>query len=141
MELNLAQKEKIKELAEKYQLKLMILFGSQVKRKGVHKGSDFDVAYLSKKGLSGREIIDLNCDLMEIFQTDKVDLVDLKKADPFLRYEIAQNSQLLYGREMDYLEFKAFAFKDYINHRPLFELRELLMKKRHRSLAKFLYDQ
>lgn len=140
MELDLAQKEKIKRLAGKYQLKLMVLFGSQTKRKRVHKESDFDVAYLSKKDLSGKKIIDLNCDLMEFFQTDRVDLVDLKKADPFLRYEIAKNSQLLYGREMDYLEFKAFAFKDYINHRPLFELRELLMKKRHQSLAKFLYD-
>jgi len=64
MELDLAQKEKIKRLAGKYQLKLMVLFGSQAKRKRVHKESDFDVAYLSKKDLSGKKIIDLNCDLM-----------------------------------------------------------------------------
>ena len=49
MRLNLEQKEKIKKLARKYQLKVVILFGSQVKRKALHQESDFDVAYLSEK--------------------------------------------------------------------------------------------
>lgn len=141
MELNLSQKEQIKDCAEKYQIKMMLLFGSQVKRKILHQESDFDIAYLSKKNLSGKEIINLNCDLIDVFENDKVDLVDLRRANPFLRYEIAKNSQLLYGKEMDYLEFKAFAFKDYISHRPLFELRDYLMEKRHKSLGKFIQEK
>jgi len=141
MELNFSQKRKLNELAEKYQLKMMLLFGSQVRKQPeqLHQESDFDIAYLSKKDLSGKEIIDLDCDLMNVFNSDRVDLTDLKNANPFLRYEIAKNSQLLYGKEMDYLEFKAFAFKDYVGHRSLFELRDFLMKKRHRLLGKFLY--
>lgn len=139
MKLSSSQKEKINQCAKKYQLKLMILFGSQVKRS--QKESDFDIAYLSKKDLSGKEIIDLNCDLIDTFNNDRIDLVDLRRANPFLRYEIAKNSQLLFGKEMDYLEFKAFAFKDYVNHRPLFELRDFLMERHHQSLGKFIYGQ
>ena len=125
---------------EKYELKLLLLFGSRAKdEKYIRKDSDFDVAYLSKKELTGKEIIDFNCDLMDIFNFDKVDLVDLKKDNPFLQYEIAKNSKLLYGKEMDYLEFKAFAFKNYISHKPLFELRDFLIKKKHQLLAKKIY--
>jgi len=143
MELNTFQKRKLKEIAERYRLALMILFGSQVKKQPyqLYQESDFDVAYLSKKDLSGKEIIDLDCDLIDVFNSDRVDLTDLRNANPFLRYEIAKNSQLLYGKEMDYLDFKAFAFKDYINHRSLFELRDFLMKKRHRLLGKFIYGK
>lgn len=136
--LNFSQERKLNKLAEKYQLRLVILFGSRVKEK-LHQESDFDIAYLPKKELSGKGIIDLNCDLMEVFKTDKVDLVDLRKVNPFLRFEIAKKSQLLYGKEMDYLNFKAFAFKDYINHLPLFDLESVLIKRKHELLRKKIY--
>ena len=141
MELDLSQKKQIKKCAEKYQLKMMILFGSRVKGKIIHQESDFDIAYLSKKDLTGKEIIHFNCDLIDVFHCDRIDLTNLKGVDPLLRQEIARNSQLLFGNEMDYLGFKAFAFKDYINHQPLFDLRELLIKKRHKLLKKSIYGK
>lgn len=135
-------KKKINKIAKKYALDLVLLFGSQTKnKKRLHRESDFDVAYLSKRDLPGKEIIDLNCDLIDIFGNDRVDLVNLRRIDPLLRYEIAQNSQLLYGGEMDYLEFKAFAFRDYIAHQNLFDLRELLIKKRQRLLKQSIYGK
>jgi predicted nucleotidyltransferase len=141
MELNLSQKRQLKECAEKYQIELMVLFGSQVKGRP-YQESDFDLAYLSrKKDFSGKEIIALNCHLMDIFSYDRVDLVDLRKTDPFLRYEIARNSQLLYGKEMDYLEFKAFAFKDYIDHQSLFDLNSVLIRRRHQLLKEKIYGK
>lgn len=140
MELNIFQKQKLNELAEKYQLKMLILFGSQVKKR-LHQESDFDIAYLSKKDLSGREIIDLDCDLMDVFICNVVDLVNLRNVNPFLRYEIAKNSQLLFGEEMDYLEFKTFAFKDYINHRSLFDLSSILIKRKHELLREKIYGK
>ncbi|MBU4480926.1 nucleotidyltransferase domain-containing protein [Patescibacteria group bacterium] len=140
MELNFSQKRKLKELAEKYQLKLMILFGSQVKER-FHQESDVDVAYLSKKDLSGKEIIALDCDLIDVFSQDRVDLTNLRQDNPFLSSEIAKNSQLLYGKEMDYLEFKAFAFKDYVNHQPLFDLTSILIRRRHLLLREKIYGK
>ena len=132
--------EKMKEIAEKYGLKMLLLFGSRAKdEKYIRKDSDFDVAYLSEKGLDIKQEIELNCDLIDAFGCDKVDLVNIKRVNPFLRNEIAKNSKLLYGKKIDYLEFKAFAFKDYISHKQLFELQDFLIKKRHQLLAKKIY--
>ncbi len=143
MELNFSQKRKLNELAEKYYLNLMILFGSQVRKQPhqLHQESDFDVAYLSKKDLSGKEIIAFDCDLIDVFNSDRVDLTDLRNANPFLRQEIAKNSQLLFGEEIDYLNFKAFAFKDYINHKSLFDLGSILIRRKHELLREKIYDK
>lgn len=135
------QKQKIRDLAKRYNLKLILLFGSRIKKKFLHLESDFDIAYLGKRDLTGEEEINLNCDLVDIFNSDKIDLVDLKKANPFLRYEVAKNSDLLYGNEIEYLEFKAFAFRDYINHRPLFDLRDFLIERRHKLLKESIYGK
>lgn len=134
--------QKIKEIAKKYNLNLVLLFGSQVKnKKYLHRESDFDIAYLSRRELTGKEIIDLNCDFIDFFHCDRIDLVDLKKDNPLLKYEIAQNSKLLYGEEMDYLEFKATAFKSYIDHQPLFKLEDILIRKRHEFLKESIYGK
>lgn len=136
----LNKKSLLKKIAQKYSLELILLFGSRVSKK-IHQESDFDVAYLSKRELSGKEEIELDCDLMEVFESEKVDLVNLRKVDPLLRYEIAENCQLLYGKEEDLLEFKAFAFRDYINHLPLLELEDFLIKKRQKLLKKLIYGK
>lgn len=158
MEINFSQKRKIEEVAEKYHIGLMILFGSRAKKqlRHFHQEADFDIAYLSKsersegedeayasspKDLSGKEIIDLDCDLMDVFSSDRIDLMDLRKANPFLRYEIARNSQLLFGEEIDYLNFKSFAFKDYINHETLFDLSSVLIRRKHELLRKKIYGK
>ncbi|RJQ31015.1 nucleotidyltransferase domain-containing protein [Candidatus Parcubacteria bacterium] len=48
IEITREKREKIKNMAEKYGLKLVLLFGSRVKGK-VHEESDYDIAYLSDK--------------------------------------------------------------------------------------------
>jgi len=69
-----SHKEKIKEIAKKYDLDLVLLFGSQVKdKKYLHQESDFDIAYLSKKDLNLMEEAQLICDLMPIFKSEKID--------------------------------------------------------------------
>ncbi|MBU2578882.1 hypothetical protein KKA09_02080 [Patescibacteria group bacterium] len=139
-----ALKQNFEKIAKKYELDLLLLFGSQVKnKKYIHQESDFDIAFATtaKKELNGKELIDLNCDLIDIFNCDRIDMVNLKNEDPFLRQEIAKNSQLLFGDEMDYLEFKAFAFRDYIDHQSLFDLQDILMKKRHQLLGELIYGK
>ncbi len=136
------ENQKIKNIAKKYDLNLLLLFGSQAKdKKFLHKESDFDIAYRSKKDLSGKEIIDLNCDFIDFFHCDRIDLVDLKKDNPLLKYEIAQNSKLLYGEEIDYLEFKALAFRKYVDSQPLFKLQDILIKKRQEFLRNKIYGE
>lgn len=131
------QKE-ITNIADKYNLELIILFGSQVSGKK-NPESDFDVAYKTDKKLSGKELINLNCNFIDLFNNDKIDMLDLKKVDPLLLFEIAQNSQLIYGSKIDYFQFKAVAFKKYVDAQSLFELEDTLIRKKQKSLKEFLY--
>ena len=140
MEIKKKQKNKIKEIAQEFNLKLVLLFGSQVTGK-TNFSSDFDIAYLPKQNLNGKTKIDLNCRFMDVFNTDKIDLVNLNQTSLLLKYEISRNSQLLYGDEISYLNFKASAFKLYIEAKPLFEMRDNLLKKRHKFLQESLYNE
>jgi hypothetical protein len=78
---------------------------------------------------------------MDIFESNRIDMVNLKNVNPLLRQEIAKNSRLLYGKEMDYLDFKAFSFKDYINHQFLFDLSSVLIRRRHQLLKEKIYGK
>ncbi len=133
------EKEQLNKLAKKYDLKLLLVFGSQADKKNLHQESDFDIAYLSKRELGGKELIDLNCSLADIFDNDKIDMVNLKKADPLLRYKIAERNKLLFGNKLDYLEFKATAFRIYIDSEPLFDLEDILIKRKQKLLKQSIY--
>lgn len=134
-----SKKTEIKGLAEKYKIKFIVLFGSRAK--GVpREDSDFDMAVYTD------EFNDLNAynavlfGLAEILKipAENVDLTNLKNANPLLRYEITKEGKLLYGNEMDYLNFIAFAFRDYIAARSLLDLEHFLIKKRHKILEKYV---
>jgi len=131
---------KVKEIAQKYKLELLLLFGSQVKKKSIKsEKTDFDVAYLAKQELSFDEQIKMNCELMEVFGSDKIDMVNLKNANPLLMYQVGQNCRLLYGKKEDFLEFKALAFRVYIDQQDLLELEDYLINKKQNLLKRSLY--
>lgn len=130
----------IKKIAQKYQLELLLLFGSQISER-ISKESDYDIAYLSKKDLTVDEEINLNYDLMDIFNSDKIDLVNLKKANPLLTFEIAKQCQVIFGDKKILLEFKTSSFKKYIEHLPLLDLERVLIKKRQALLKELLYGR
>ncbi len=99
---------------------MILLFGSRITGQ-IYKGSDFDVAYLSKKGLNLEDEAKLIIDLSLIFKSENIDLVNLKKASPLLFYAIFKNCQVVY--ESDPLIFhslRAYAFKKYIETKPLY---------------------
>ncbi|MEK7103796.1 MAG: nucleotidyltransferase domain-containing protein [Patescibacteria group bacterium] len=131
-------KKEIEKIAQKYNLEMVLLFGSQVNGRA-KPDSDIDIAYSAKKLLSTNEKIDLNNDLGNFFKKDIVDQVDIKNANPLLLYEISQNSKLIFGKKIGYLEFKALAFRNYIDSESLFKLEGLLIKKRHKELGKLIY--
>lgn len=121
MEISQKQEEKIKEVADKYSLKLVLLFGSQSKG-STHQESDFDIAYLSEKSLSFEEEFRLNYEFTEIFQNDRVDTVDFKKASPLLLYGVFKHPQILFQKdELTFPTYQAYAFKRYIEVKPLYE--------------------
>jgi predicted nucleotidyltransferase len=135
-------KEKLKKYAPEKGIKFIILFGSQATG-NVLKESDFDLAVLTTKEKSistldnYNDVLDFLKGALEISDY-KIDLTNLNKANPFLRYEVISSGILLYGDEDEYAGYRAFAFKEYIDSRSLFDLEKFLVKKRQRLLRELL---
>lgn len=102
----------IKDIADKYRLRLLIVFGSYGTKRHT-KESDIDLGYLSEAPLQPEEEINLLRDLIFCFKKDRIDLVNLDKANPLLLYEAASQGRILYGSEESFLRFKIRAFARY----------------------------
>ena len=69
-------KPAIKRLAEKYQLSLVLLFGSQASG-DVHKESDIDIGIMPNKNLTFEQEINLAAEFFNV--SNKIDLTNLRK--------------------------------------------------------------
>lgn len=136
--------EKLKKEAPEMGIKMIILFGSQVSGK-IKKESDYDVAVLTapekniSKGLDNyNDILFFLSAALEI-PDHKLDLTDLNKENPFLRFEIFSQSRLIFGNESEYSRLAALAMREYIATASLRNLRERLIAKRHELLRNKIY--
>lgn len=121
MDLSQPQKQNIERIAKEYQLKLVLLFGSQV-GKTTHSESDIDVAYLSRSPLNFEKEYHLNYEFTNIFQKDRVDTVDITKAPSLLLYAIFQSPQVLFQEnEFIFPSYQTYAFKKYVETQPLYD--------------------
>lgn len=122
-------KPNIKELAEKYHLSMVVIFGSQVTGK-THLESDIDLGFLPKRAMGLKEIAEMGLEFSQNLKLKNLDLVNLKGASPFLLKEVADNSILLYEQNsFEYANFKIYAFKRFVEAKPLLALRESSLKK------------
>ena len=123
-------KPQIKELAEKYGLKLVMLFGSQASGK-THKESDVDFAFTADEYISSRETAEIIFDFTRCLKIGAdIELVNLKNASPLLLKQIAMNSFLMYEKEPHgYNLFKIYALKRYMEERNFLKLRDLSLNK------------
>lgn len=122
-------KLKIERLARENNLKFVILYGSQA-RGAAKNSSDIDIAVLGEKTISFAKLVDLINEFTDILETNEVDVKSLHNTDPLFRYEVTREGILLYGDEKDYVSFKAYAFRDYMDSCDLFRLKEIIIKKR-----------
>lgn len=118
---NLLFQQNINGIAEEYSLKLLIYFGSYGTSL-YNNDSDIDIAFLSVDSLSESEKIKLLEDLIKIHRKSEIDLVDLRTAEPILRYEIAVNGRVLYEKE-EYLfeRYRLFYIKRFYELKPVIE--------------------
>jgi len=120
-ELNDAQKKRIKDIAGKYKLRLILLFGSQATGK-TNKESDFDIAYLPEKNLSYDDEIDINLQFIGVFKHDRIDTVDMRKAPPLFLYAIFRECLILFKEDdLIFPTYRAYAYKKYIENKPFLE--------------------
>jgi len=121
MQFSRKQKQQIRKIAQKYDLELILLFGSRVEGK-IHKESDFDVAYSSSRDLGLMEEAQLIVDLAPVFQSENIDLANLKKVNPLLLYGIIKDCRILYEKKaLAFASLRAYAFKKYVETKPLYE--------------------
>jgi len=120
-ELVLCKLDILKKLAKKYDLEVLVLFGSKAKNIG-NKFSDFDFAYFSYKNFDFELDFKLKCELSEIFNTTKIDLINLnKQEDIVLRYEIFNNGICIYEKENGFFDnAQTNSWFNYIYQKDLF---------------------
>ena len=120
-------------VGKKHDLKLAVLYGSLAKGKA-KSDSDIDIAVLGKSVLNLSDIIDIADELTAALKINEIDVKSLHFADPLFRHQVMERSVLLYGGELDFVSFKIYAFRDYVESKSLFVLKEKLVKKRLESL-------
>lgn len=121
------QKLKIAKIARKFQLKLIVIFGSFANGKN-RKDSDLDIAVLGSREVSFNEQISLTNELSQLFNKN-IDLSVLNRANPLLLFQASKNPILLYGSREKFLKFKLYAFNAYNDYAPYFAMEKNLNKK------------
>ena len=127
-------KQKIAEIVKKYNLDLVVLFGSQATG-NIHSKSDVDIGYVSPKHLDFTTRFEIVTDLHSVFEREDVELVNLRMISPLMKKIIADEGILLYERTQGmFVQFRMYAFKLYVETKPLRELR-------YQSLRRFAYGK
>jgi len=127
MKITKEQKLKVKKIAKKFRLKLVVFFGSFASGKN-REDSDLDIAVSGLSEISFSEQIKLVNDFSAVFNKN-IDLSVLNKANPLLLFEASKNSILLYGSSEDFAKFKLYAFNAYNDYASYFEMEKNLNKK------------
>lgn len=118
MESNIIKKS-IDEIACSYKIDFLVYFGSY-QTKYYNSESDIDIAFLSSELLDNDKRVNLLEELILYHRKSEIDLVDLRTAEPVLRYEIAKNGRVLYEKEEGLFEkYSLFYIKRYYELRPL----------------------
>lgn len=125
---------KIEEIAKKYELKLLLLFGSQITGK-THPMSDFDFGYIGKKDMNYHKKGSLDVDLSRLVKGE-ADTVDLKNAGPLLKYEIIKNNKILHDAGNEYGYFFVRSLQDYFESKQLFAVRDSVIANKINKLKK-----
>ena len=117
------QIHRISQIAEKFKLDLMLLFGSFATGKA-RPESDIDIAVRCKNAKFDFMDYGRLCgDLEEVFGgKNKIDLSIINVADPFFLKKITENCRLLFGHERNLAELKIRAYKQYVDHREFLAL-------------------
>jgi predicted nucleotidyltransferase len=109
-------KERLASLFEDESLQLVLLFGSAVTG-GMHKASDIDLAFLYDRRV---DVVSLTNRVLRLLHRDAVDVVDLRSANPLLRFSVAQKGKPLYEKSPGiFNEFCSLAFRMYVDSKKL----------------------
>lgn len=109
-----------------------VLFGSTAFGK-THKKSDIDIAILADKPLSFKERYNLQVIFAKAFgvSVQKIDIVDMRAANPLLFFLIMTEGKLLLGSPDIHDSLYVSAVKRHIDAKPLYELDKNYVRSSH----------
>lgn len=123
-------------VVHRFSLRLVAVFGSYARHDPPPgPDSDLDIAVLGCR----RELVIECLDAFgEVFPRVPIDLVRLEDADPLFRQEIMESAVRLAGDPDLFYEYRAFAYRDYIDSADLFALEQTLFRKKMTRLRERL---
>jgi predicted nucleotidyltransferase len=126
---------KLKLIAKKHNLKLLILFGSRISGT-VKKESDWDFAFLAEKELNWKKNNSLFEELTNILKDEKIDLIDLSKVkDLILKNRIVNEGFLVYEeKSFIFQRYKRSVWFEYLDFKPNYTRRKILNLRKLRGL-------
>jgi len=135
MEISQEQREKIAELAERYQLRLVLLFGSQATGL-THPQSDVDIGFLAERPIEDYTTrFNMEEEVRHIFNRGDLELVDLSATTPLLQRNASRDGVLLYESEKgNFVRFQVIALRQFIETAPLRRLRHERIQELVKSL-------
>jgi|SRR6056297_251984 len=116
-------KKKLINLCGKYQIKLMVIFGSFITEYFNHQ-SDIDLAVLATdiNLIKDNKSIILK-KLGNLFEHREIDLILLNHADPLLKFNIAAEGKIIYEKETGiYNKFKVRAMNEHNDAKKFYKL-------------------
>lgn len=127
--MSISDKEKLKELAKKFRIHFILLFGSKAEGMDTSE-SDNDIAIYADHVLSEDEKIAIAFELTSILKTEKIDLVDLKTSPALLKKKIFESYKVLYLNDPFLLyQVELSALKEYEESKILHEIRDERLKE------------
>ena len=126
-------KESLAPLFKEAGLQLVLLFGSMASGKANEK-SDIDLGFLLDES---KNILDLTNSAIRLLKNDSIDVVDLRLADPLLKFIAATKGKLLYERTPGlFNSFYSLAVRRYLDTKKLRKAQEMFVNSyiRERNL-------
>ncbi len=129
------QKKKAEGIVRKRGLDFVVLFGSQKNGK-THKKSDLDIGVMDNQKVEYRRFGTLFNDFSQLFQGQNVDLRFIKGSEPVFLYNALMKGEFIAGNLHSFYNYKAFAYKNYVDSKSLFELKDKILARRQKKLNK-----
>lgn len=131
-----ADKRKIYEIAQKHDLALIVLFGSQATGE-THGKSDVDIGFRARRDIDYRESYALSLEFARIFKNPDVELVNLYNVSPELKKQVADHGIVLFEETGTvFALFSIYAHRLYMETKPLRVYRENYVRDFLKSYAK-----
>mgnify|MGYP003427455276 CR=1 FL=1 len=121
----------LQEIAKKYRLSLLILFGSAAKQQQ-HALGDIDLAFYRHSFMSHEEEQELWIDVMAALKREDIDLVNIyNNKSVLLRYQIFIHGQLIYEENPGLFSTMRWqAYIDFEDFKPFYKQKSELIDNR-----------